>query len=282
MVVIKNEYITARFKELGAELKSLTCDDIEYIWPGDEKIWPYSAPLLFPMCSGLIDNEYCFNGKMYPMQKHGYARFCRFKVETLQEEKVTFLLSSDEESRKCYPFDYELRVTYSLEEKKLKVKYDINNCSKERMYFSIGSHEAYYCPEGIEEYDVILPQPETLDSIESVGDLVGKRKERILENGNTIALKYDYFKVDALLFKDISAKSVILKNRNNGRAVKLDFEGSNYFLIWTINEAPYICLEPWCGIADSIDSSKDLKKKETLKSIAAGGKFTAEHIIEIL
>ena len=114
---VMNEYITARFKELGAELKSLTCDDIEYIWPGDEKIWPYSAPLLFPMCSGLIDNEYCFNGKMYPMQKHGYARFCRFKVETLQEEKVTFLLSSDEESRKCYPFDYELRVIYSLEEK---------------------------------------------------------------------------------------------------------------------------------------------------------------------
>lgn len=282
MVVIKNEYITAKFKEIGAELKSLTCDGIEYIWPGDKKIWAYSAPLLFPICSGLIDNEYCFNGKMYHLQKHGYARFCKFKVEALQEERVTFLLTSDKESKKCYPFDYELRVTYLLEEKKLKVKYNISNYSKERMYFSIGAHEAYYCPEGIEEYDVILPEQETLDSIESVGDLVGKRKERILENGNTLALKYDYFKVDALLFKDIKAKSVILKNRNNGRAVKLIFEGSNYFLIWTINGAPYICLEPWCGIADSIDSSKELKKKETLISIESGDEFATEHIIEIL
>lgn len=282
MITIKNDYLTAKINEVGAELKSLVCNDIQYIWTGDERFWAGSAPLLFPICSGLKDDEYYLDGKKYTLQKHGYARFCKFEVENQVEDSVTFLLCSNEESLKQFPFRYELRVTYTLENKTLKVKYDVKNLSDDTMYFSIGAHEGYYCPEGIEEYDVILPEAETLDSTVLEGNVLGNNKVRIIENSDRIALKYDYFAVDALVFKDMKARSAVLKNRNNGKAVKVTFEGCDYFLLWTKPDAPYICLEPWCGISDNKDTDKNFKTKEGIRQIAAGGNFVNEHSIEVL
>ena len=282
MITIKNDYLTAKINEVGAELKSLVCNDIQYIWQGDERFWAGSAPLLFPICSGLKDDEYYLDGKKYTLQKHGYARFCKFEVENQVEDSVTFLLCSNEESLRQFPFRYELRVTYTLENKTLKVKYDVKNLSDDTMYFSIGAHEGYYCPEGIEEYDVILPEAETLDSTVLEGNVLGNNKVRIIENSDRIALKYDYFAVDALVFKDMKARSAVLKNRNNGKAVKVTFEGCDYFLLWTKPDAPYICLEPWCGISDNKDTDKNFKTKEGIRQIAAGGNFVNEHSIEVL
>ncbi len=282
MITITNGILTATFRELGGELRSLSCNGTEYIWPGDPNIWAGSAPVLFPVCSGLLNDTYYLDGKQYHMQKHGYARFCNFTVESKTEDTVTFLLCSDEESKKCYPFDYALRITYTLEGKTLQVRYDVENRSESTMYFSIGSHEGYYCPEGIEEYDVVLPAPETLDSHVLEGPVLGKEKCRILENSDTLALKYDYFAVDALVFKDMQARSVILRHRNSKKAVRLSFPDREYFLLWSKPGAAYICMEPWCGIADSVDSDQKIETKEGIRTAAPGQRFVSTHTIEIL
>ena len=282
MVQIQKGGLAASFHEKGAELKNLCLDGTEYIWPGDPQIWAGSAPLMFPICSGLLDDEYCLDGKTYSMQKHGYARFFDFQVENMGEDTVTFLLCSDEESRKQYPFDYELRITYTLSEKALNVRYEVKNLSPDTMYFSIGAHEGYYCPEGVEEYDVILPEPETLDSSVLEGSVLGCNKIRVLENGDTLPLKYDYFQVDALVFENIKARSAVLRNRNTGRAVRVSFPGFDYFLLWTKPGANYICMEPWCGIADRVDADKNLKTKKGILTVAAGKNLVREHTIEIL
>lgn len=282
MVQIQKGGLTARFNEKGAEMKSLCLNGTEYIWPGDPHFWAGSAPLMFPVCSGLLDDEYCLDGKTYAMQKHGYARFCDFQVESVGEDTATFLLRSDEESRKQYPFDYELRIIYTLSENALNVRYDVKNLSPDTMYFSIGAHEGYYCPEGIEEYDVILPEPETLDSTVLEGNVLGYQKIRVLENSDTLPLKYDYFQVDALVFENLKAKSAVLKNRNTGRSVRVSFPDFDYFLLWTKPGANYICMEPWCGISDRVDADKNFKTKEGILTVPAGESLIREHTIEIL
>ena len=81
MITIKNECLTAIINEFGAELKSLTLEDKEYIWPGNPAVWAGSCPLLFPVCGGLKNDKYVLNGKEYFLEKHGYIRFKTFEVE---------------------------------------------------------------------------------------------------------------------------------------------------------------------------------------------------------
>lgn len=282
MVAITNGCLTAKFNEIGAELKSLVFNETEYIWPGDPNVWKYSAPIMFPVCGGLVDDEYLLDGKKYSMQKHGFTRDILFAVERAEADHVTFLLRANEETRKQYPFEFEFRVSYRLEGKSLKVCYDVKNLSDDTMYFSFGGHEGYYCPEGIEEYDVILPEPENWDSTRLEGAYITDKIWRVAENTDTLPLKYEYFKVDTLIFLNMKAKSVILRNRNTGRALQVSFAGNDYFQIWTKQGAPYICLEPWCGVADRVDTDKNIKTKFGIMQLPATKSLSREHTIEIL
>jgi galactose mutarotase-like enzyme len=48
------------------------------------------------------------------------------------------------------------------------------------------------------------------------------------------------------------------------------FEGFPYFGIWASKDAPFVCLEPWCGIADNIHHDYQLINKEGINRLAAG------------
>ena len=281
MITLKNEFLSASFNEIGAELKSLVCDNTEYIWEGRSEVWAGSCPLMFPICGGLKNDKYTLNGKEYTLQKHGYARNKAFKVESKTDSSVVFLHKSDSETKICFPFDYELRVIYTLTEKTLKVEYSVKNLSDDTMYFSIGSHEGYYTPEGIEDYDVIFPQNETLDAYVLYGNLLSNQRLPIIKDSNVLPLYDKYFTVDALVFKDLKSKSATLRNRKTGKAVEVSFPNSKYFLLWHKPCSPYICLEPWAGVQDIVDSSFDITKKEGIISLNSGLEYNNTHTITI-
>ena len=282
MVELSYGRTKARISSLGAELKSFKLIGVEYIWQGDKHIWNSSAPILFPICSSLKDNEYIYGGKTYRMQKHGFASNRFFSIERQTESTVTFLLESDAADKSQYPFDYELRVTYSLSEAKLDIRYDVKNLSADKMYFSIGAHEGYRLPCGLENYALEFPENETLYTCVLDGDTLTDEKKPILENSNTLPLKYGYFADDALIFKKLKSKSVIIRTNQRKRKIKVTFGGFGYFLVWTIPKADFVCLEPWCGITDNVNHDKDITKKEGINSLDPGKVFTRSHSIEII
>ena len=110
MIKLQNQFITACINEAGAELKSLVYNGTEYIWEGRPEVWNSSCPLLFPICGGLKDDKYLYNGKEYTLQKHGFVRAAEFEVERADDTYAIFCIKSTSETKKCYPFDYELRV----------------------------------------------------------------------------------------------------------------------------------------------------------------------------
>ena len=282
MVTIKNEYITAKINELGAELKSLVFGETEYIWEGRSEVWAGSCPLLVPICSGLKEDKYTFNGKEYTLQKHGYARFKTFEVESMTESSVVFLHKSDIDTKQSFPFDYELRVIYTLAEKTLKIDYAVKNLTDGTMYFSIGSHEGYYTPEGIEDYDVIFPQNETLNAYVLYGNLLSNQQLPIIKDSNVLPLYDKYFTIDALVFKDLKSKSATLRNRKTGKAVRVDFPDDKYFLLWHKPNSPYICLEPWSGISDIVGSSYDITEKEGIIPLEGKSEYNHTHSVTII
>ena len=282
MITLKNEFLTASFNEVGAELKSLVFDGKEYIWEGRSEVWAGSCPILFPICGGLKGDKYTFNGKEYALKKHGYARSTTFEIENKTENSVVFLHKSNEETKLVFPFDYELRVIYTLNEKTLKVDYSVKNLTDNTMYFSIGSHEGYYTPEGIEDYDVIFPQNETLNAYVLYGNLLSNQQLPIIKDSNVLPLYDKYFTVDALVFKCLKSRSATLRNRKTGKAVRVDFPDADYFLLWHKPNSPYMCLEPWSGIQDIIGSSYDITEKEGIIALESGSEYNNTHTITII
>ena len=282
MITIKNEYLTASFNETGAELKSLAFKENEYIWEGRSEVWAGSCPLLFPICGGLKEDKYTHKGKEYTLQKHGYVRFAVFEIENKTDNSVVFLHKSNEETKIHFPFDYELRVIYTLNEKTLKVDYSVKNLTDDTMYFSIGSHEGYYTPEGIEDYDVIFPQNETLNACVLYGNLLSNQELPIIKDSNILPLYDKYFTVDALVFKNLKSKSATLRNRKTGKAIRVDFPDADYFLLWHKPNSPYMCLEPWSGIPDIVGSSYDITEKEGIIPLLSKSEYNHTHSVTII
>ncbi|MBR2489449.1 MAG: aldose 1-epimerase family protein, partial [Clostridia bacterium] len=223
MVVLDNGKIRIEIAELGAEIRRVTVDGEERFWNGDEKYWTGVAPVLFPICGGLKDKKYTVNGKEYFLENHGFARKMIFEKESADENTAVFLLRDTEETLKVYPWHFELRVKYTLDEKNIRVEYDVKNLSDSTMYAAVGSHEAYLCPEGIEDYDIIFSENETLNSGVLDGCLLTRDTVTYLSNSKVLPIYSKYFDVDTLVFTDIKSRFVTLKNRKTEKKVSVEF-----------------------------------------------------------
>lgn len=278
-LILKNEHIKATFSTRGAELISLEKNGKEQIWTGEPEVWPSHAPILFPICGGLKDDKYLYNSKEYTLQKHGYIRFTEFQVESKSENKIVFLHRFNEETLKQFPFEYELRIIYTLNGSSLRIDYSVKNLSKDEMYYSIGGHEGYYCPEGIEDYSIIFEKPEMLDSTVLNGNLLENFTINVGKNTCELPLKYEYFAVDALSFLDLKSRKVSLKNRKTGEERLLEFKDHDVFFVWTKPGAKYVCLEPWCGCPDFMDSEYDFRSKRSIIRLSGKEETTRTHTI---
>lgn len=282
MISLKNDFVSITVNEVGAELSSIKdASGRDYQWSGDAAWWTGRAPVMFPICGGLRDNKCEIDGAEYEIPKHGFAKKSTFEVESSSDSSAVFLLKSSEATKALYPYDFEFRVSFELVKNSVKISYTVLNKDTKTLFCSVGAHEAYATPEGIEEYKVVFEKPETLRAYILDGNLLEHKYITVMENGTDFDLKDDYFKVDALVFKDLKSRCATLVHKATGRKVRVDFDGFNYFLLWHKYGAPYICLEPWCGVQDPVDSAMKLSIKEGINAVNPGDSLVKTHIITV-
>ncbi len=283
MVTLKNGNSVLTINEVGAEMTGFRYKDVDYLWTGDPEFWGACAPNLFPMTGALRDDKYILNGKEYFLAKHGFVRNKLFTVESKTEDSVVFLLTASDETKESFPYEFQLRISYILSDGKVTAGYEVTNCNDETMWFSIGSHDGFSTPEGINEYDLIFPQKETLNTFELYGSLLTYEKTPIVSDSDKMDLDYKYFENgNALVFKELKSKTCCLKNRKTGRGVQFDFPGATRFVIWSNPNAPFLCLEPWFGQPDNFDSDYDITHKEAIEFLKSGETFKSVRIITAL
>ena len=276
-ITISNEFLNVTINSLGAEVESVKKLGKEMLWEGNPDIWAGHSPILFPICGGLKDDKFIFEGIEYNLPKHGFAKHLEWEVEFAEKEKAVFLLSWSEETLKVYPFRFELRAIFTIEKTTLKVEYKIKNLSDTDMYYSIGAHEAYACPGGIENYTIEFEKQEDLKSLSLEGPLLDGGKFSVKENTNELALSKDLFTVDSLIFDDLKSRKVWLKNNESKEKIEIEFKDFGYMLLWTIPGAEYICIEPWCGIPDFVTSDYDITTKPGIIKVAKGETSVKTH-----
>ena len=274
MIVIENSDLRVAIKTQGAELDSIQhkAHQLEYLWQGDAAFWGKKSPILFPIVGTLKDNNFSYKGKKYTLPRHGFARDRTFLVEQHSADAATFLLVSNAETLKNYPFQFEFRLHYALKDNALCVTYAVKNTSSDDMYFSVGGHPAFRLPltDGTTytDYFIELNQAETSGRYPlSINGLLELKSNPFLENSNKIALNSALFYEDAVVLKYLEATNMAILSDKTPHGLRMTFEGFPYFGIWAAKNAPFVCLEPWCGISDSVNTTQDLTKKEGINQL---------------
>ena len=279
-ITIQNQAIKAVIKTKGAELSSLQKEGKNYIWEINSEFWNKTSPILFPIVGALKNGEYFHEGKVYKLSRHGFARDFEFDVIENSGNAVVFSLKSNEETLKVYPFHFELQLSYILEGNKLMVKYEIINRSSEKMYYSIGAHPAFNIDGNFEDFSLIFDDEKDLETYKLEQDLFSGKTEILKLNGNVLPLQYELFEEDALVFKNFATKFLTLA-KNNESVMKVSFPDFPYLGIWTKKDAPFICIEPWLGIADNANTSGKIEEKECIQILENNSKKQIAWSVEL-
>lgn len=253
----------------GAQLNSLVKDEIEYLWQGDAKYWAGQAPVCFPIVGVLVDGKAKAFGKPCEMKRHGVARINPFDIYEQHKNSVTFIQKSSDETKKQFPFDYELKIKYTIVGDTVTNEYIITNTGDEKLPFVIGGHPAFNCPvcqdEKFEDYKVIFDKPISepcLRPDHHTGLVDVSKKYDVMNGGDTLNLQHDLFEdKDALIFENCQAKSATLIGKN-GKGIKIEFQDMNNLLVWSaVGNAPFVALEPWTGISNCSDENDVFENK---------------------
>lgn len=290
MHTLKNDWLQIQVKSVGAELCAISAvkNNKTFLWHADPNIWGSHAPNLFPIIGCMKDDSYIYNNRTYTMTKHGFVRHNKdIKVKNQTKNQLRFVLRSNERLYKMYPFLFEFEISYILKENLLTVNHNVKNTDDKTLYFSLGGHPAFTCPLNASdaytdyylEFNEIENSPSHLLNLNT--GLVTDRTKPILKNTNKIALHEDLFNEDALIFKDLKSRKVDLKHKTKGRVLSVAFEDFPYLGIWAKPNAPYVCIEPWLGIADSEHTNQKLEEKEGIIALASKAEFNASYSIEI-
>lgn len=271
---IENDKLTVGVKEFGCELTSIISKEsgYEFMWQGNPDIWSGQSPILFPIVGRLIDDKYILEGKEYEMPKHGFARKMKWNFIESDGTSMSFCLSDTAETREIYPYEFDLIVTYTLEDNKLTVSHNIVNKNDKTMYFSIGAHPAFNCKIG----DILsFDENETLytEKIDLVKSLRLPEKCQVLDNERDIVVTKDVFNEDALILSDIRSENITLNLSETGRKIRFNLGGAPYLGIWAKPGAPYVCIEPWYGVNDSQVKKDDLSEKDAINPVEAKSEF---------
>jgi len=288
MVVLENDELKVSLSSKGAELMSIIDkkDQTEYIWQGNPEYWAYHAPHLFPVVGGLNQNSLSVDGNLYPLNRHGFARTSTFRRIESAPQQAIFELRYSQETLAAYPYKFEFQVIYFLVNRSLKVVYKVINLDSKDIYFSVGAHPGFNVPfnneTSFEDYYIEFQIDEHLESHQlAANGLFNNERVSVLTEDKKLALTYDLFKKDALVFKNIQSRSVILKSEKSTKQVKVDFLNFNYLGLWSKSKAPFICIEPWLGCADADGDQLDISKKEAIQQLKHGHVFETDFTITV-
>ena len=248
---IENEFLKLTVNDEGGSMHSLVYKPTgeERLWQGGEA-WRSRDVVIFPVIGHAAPFEVC--GDTYELKSHGLARYARLHAVREGESRLTLSFSSDEQTLKSYPFEFDFSVSYGLKKNSVAVTYFVRSKGG-AMPFYVGGHPGMYAPGGSaviefenEEHPVIYP----------------------LEGGAAAMPRLKRFVADKAFFAE--CKTFQLGGLSGGAVYARTQDGYTYtyrsdcplFAFWS-NESggDYVCVEPWWGINDEPSFPRELSLK---------------------
>lgn len=276
----------------GAELLSVKVNGVERIHQGarvldnsGEVYWRRHSSVFFPIVGAFKDNKYTINKKEYTMPKHGFARDMEFEVLEKNDMYHSYILKNNAETKRMFPYKFELYVTYLINNDTLMIKYRVVNKDKKEIAFGLGGQPAFICnvPSNSfyvefenEEENINILRAQKGMSVE-VSPVIN---ENIIQDNKYILLNNETFEFDRIILQDISSKKIYLKSREKEKEIlKLRFNNFPHFSIWSKPNSPFVAFAPFHNIPDKKESETDLFKKENLIKLKPKEEFECSYYV---
>ncbi len=260
--IISNEQITFISDNMSAApcVYKLNNDQINYFWHPEEKT-QFIDSICFPLLGSLPENKYELEEKEYSMEMHGFAKSMNFNIIERSKIHIIYEIRHNDNTFHQYPYQFSLRVKYSIEETTLKTEYIVKNCDSKRMYFSIGGHPTFNCPivndnkmESFEDYYVEFENPESIQNIVKSYGPINVIEKFLSSDGKILRLDNSMFTKGCFCFHPIKSRYITLKSDKNSRSITMYIDNATHFQLWSVPNKGIISLEPWCGSITSLPS----------------------------
>ena len=284
---IQNQHLTVQISDLGAELQSIRdAEGVEWLWQGDPEIWKGRAPNLFPFCGRLWNGLGTVDGAPCSFGTHGFFRQRVAKARQISDTEIEFTQTEGEDTLKGYPFAFEVKLRYSLQESRLTVRAEITNTGDRTMPYGYGGHPGFstaFAGGKTEDYYLEFPCESEAKALRFCPDncfLIGGTKEFPLRDGKIFDLTDDFFATGSSFLCDMPDR-ITLKSRLSDRSLTLRYPDFPYLGFWKNVGGAYICVEPWCSLPAYLGQNTELYDKKDLRRAEPGQTNVHEYSIEI-
>jgi len=265
----------------GAELQSLrTAGGHELLWQAGPA-WPRHAPVLFPIVGRLKDDQLRHEGRAFRLTQHGFARDRRFRLAESGADHARFVLEDDDRTRAMYPFAFRLEIGYRLAGHRLEVSYTVANTGASLLPASIGAHPAFAWPllPGLGAHRIVFDAEETGPVRRLEDGLLRPDPAPNPLSGRFLELAPELFEHDAIILEAPASRS-LRYGLPGGPGLRIGWDGFHQLGIWSRSGAPFLCIEPWAGLASPTGFDGDIMLKPHIQLIAAGDSFVASWTLE--
>lgn len=271
-ITLKNAKCRAVIYSKGSELKSLLVNGRELMWSGDPMFWANTSPVLFPMIGTLKEGKTVINGKDYRLPKHGFVRDFEHTPESITAASATLSMEQNETTKACFPFMFKFSINYTLLEDGVKITKTVKNNSDIDMPFAIGAHPAFAAPGDFSDYRLEFPETETANIPNyntKTGLYENENRRMLISNSKVLPLNHEMFMNDVLHMEKPASRSVKLLDKDN-KGVLVEFPDYTSLGIWQAKNAPFLCIEPWCGSQDYDNGNGVFADKTGVVTLKAG------------
>ena len=203
------------------------------------------APILFPFPSKTKDDAYTLDGREYYMPMHGLVKNGTFVLKSKTPDSVILWCDgSDSQKTANYPFDYILEVEYKVSEKSLFSTARVTNKSDRPMPHYLGWHPYFRATD-----KAALEFEHSMTRHYNYFDCIDE----------PTILDMDLGKSWDNVFHTPERKEFSLVNRPDGYAARYILDDAHNVLVVCTTVEGAVCLEPWCGLPDSINNGRFVK-----------------------